>query len=115
MAANPLATPQRTLTIDTVRAADGEVTLVCRGRITIETAGAFKSQVKSLAPGQQHLLADLGDVDYVDSSGLGDVLAAYLSARSVGCELKLIKVHPRVRDLLNITRLMSVFEAGVPS
>ena len=47
---------------------------------------------------------------YVDSSGLGTVLGAYTSAKSVGCELKLIKVHPTVRDLLNITRLASVFE-----
>lgn len=55
-------------------------------------------------------LADLSDVDFVDSSGLGAVLSAYLSARSAGCDLKLIKVHPRVKDLLNITRLASVVE-----
>jgi len=49
-------------------------------------------------------------VPYVDSSGLGTVLGAYMSAKSAGCELKLISVHPTVRDLLNITRLASVFE-----
>ena len=112
MAANPLSTPHPTLTIDRIASADGAATLVCRGRITAETSSLFKSEVKSLAPQHQYLMADLSDVDFVDSSGLGQVLAAYLSARSAGCELRLIKVNPRVQDLLNITRLASVFKEG---
>jgi anti-sigma B factor antagonist len=108
MASNPLQTPQHKLTIDHIVSADGVPTLVCRGRITEDTSGLFKSEVKGQAPGHQYLMADLSGVDFVDSSGLGAVVAAYLSARSAGCELKLIKVHPRVRDLLNISRLTSV-------
>ena len=110
MAVDP--TPPRTLTIDRLPSADGSATLVCRGQITTETSGAFKSEVRSLAPGHQYVLADLSNVDFVDSSGLGDVLAAFLSARSAGCQLRLIKVHPRVKDLLNMTRLASVFGEG---
>jgi anti-sigma B factor antagonist len=112
MAANPLSTPNSTLTIDLVASAADAATLVCRGRITAETSSLFKSQVKSLAPQHHYVMADLSDVDFVDSSGLGDVLAAYLSARSAGCELRLINVNPRVQDLLNITRLASVFKEG---
>ena len=112
MAANPLS-PQPILTIDPPVSTDGSVTLVCRGRLTAETSNLFKSEVKKLASGHQYIMADLSGVDFVDSCGLGDVVSAYASARSVGCELRLVKVHPRVSDLLNITRLASVFDGRV--
>ena len=113
MSANPLPTPQRTLRIEQLASNDGTPTLVCKGKITVETSSAFKSEVKNLAPAHKYILADLSDVDFVDSFGLGDVLAAYIAARSVGCNLTLSKVHPRVKDLLNITRLASVLQDGV--
>jgi anti-sigma B factor antagonist len=113
LAENPLPTPRRTLRIDRLASDDGTATLVCKGQITVETSGAFKSEVKSLAPAHKHILADMSEVDFVDSFGLGDVLAAYIAARSVGCNLTLSKVHPRVKDLLNITRLASVLQDGV--
>jgi len=103
-------TPKHTLTIERVVSSDGTPILVCRGHIVMETADRFKSEVKSLAPQHKCVQADLSNIPYVDSSGLGTILGAYMSAKSVGCELKLIKVHPNVRDLLNITRLASVFE-----
>jgi len=81
MAANPLPTPPRTLTIDFVGSADGTATLVCHGRITTATSGLFKSEVKRLVPEHRYVLADLSDVDFVDSAGLGDVVAAYLSCQ----------------------------------
>ena len=113
MAATPLPTPQRTLSIDHAPSDDAIATLVCKGQITLETSGAFKSEVKKLAPAHKYILVDLSEVDFVDSFGLGDVLAAYIAARSVGCNLKLVKAHPRVKDLLDITRLASVLEDGV--
>ena len=105
-------TPQHTLIIERVVSSDGTLTLVCRGHIVVETADRFKSEVKSLAPQHKSIQADLSNVPYVDSSGLGTVLATYMSAKHAGCELKLINVHPNVRDLLNITRLTSVFEGS---
>jgi anti-sigma B factor antagonist len=68
--------------------------------------------VKNLAPGHERVLADLSEVDFVDSTGLGSVLAAYISAKSVGCDLRLINVNPRVKDLLNMTALAAVLEEG---
>jgi anti-sigma B factor antagonist len=103
--------PQRTLTIVNQVSGDGTPTLVCRGRITVETADPFRSEVKKLSPQHKRVLADLSAVDSVDSSGLGNLLGTYVSAKSDGCELKLVNVHPRVRDLLNITRLEFVFES----
>jgi|SRR5271157_6643011 len=112
MSANASPTPQRTLTIDLRTSPDGTPTLVCRGRITLEDAIRFRSQVKSLTPQHKVVLADLSGVDSVDSSGLGSILGTYVSAKSDGCDLKLINVHPRVKDLLNITRLNTVFEGS---
>jgi len=108
MSSNP--TPQRNLTIDLRVSDDGTPTLVCRGRINLENASLFRSEVKSLALQNKLVLADLSGVDTVDSSGLGSILGTYISAKSDGCELKLINVHPRVKDLLNITHLNSIFE-----
>jgi anti-sigma B factor antagonist len=95
-----------------VGSTDGTATLTCHGRITLETAELFKSEVKSLAPGHQRVRADLSEVDFVDSTGLGSVLAAYISSKSAGCDLVLINVNPRVKDLLNMTKLAAVLEEG---
>ena len=100
----------RSLTIHHVGSTDGTATLTCHGRITFETAELFKSEVKNLVSRNQSVLADLSEVDFVDSSGLGIVLAAYFSAKSAGCDLMLINVNPRVKDLLNMTRLAAVLE-----
>jgi anti-sigma B factor antagonist len=106
--------PDRGLTIEELGTSDdGSVTIVCRGRLTAETSESFKSQVKDLALTHQYVMADLAGVDFVDSSGLGGVLAAFMSARSKGSQLKLVKVHPHVKDLLDMTRLASVLEKGL--
>lgn len=112
MAMDPPAIPKSTLTIDRLVSNDGAVTLVCRGPIIQRTSSLFKSEVKSLAREHKSVRANLSEVDFVDSAGLGDVLTAYISAKSVGCDLKLINVNPRVRDLLDITSLTSVLEEG---
>ncbi len=111
MAANPVPGPSRAFDIDCRVAEDGTPTLVCRGRLSTETSGLFRSEVKRLIPEHKRILADLGQVDYVDSSGLGAILAAYVSADTAGCELKLINLSPRLKDLLHITRLATIFEA----
>lgn len=110
MSSNPM--PQRGLTIDHIVSDDGTPTLVCRGRINLENASLFKSEVKSLSVQHELVLADLSGVDAVDSSGLGSILGTYISAKSDNCELRLINVHPRVKDLLNITKLSAVLEGN---
>ncbi len=110
MAANPVPLPSKTLTIDLRLAADGVPTLICRGRINSETSGLFKSEVKKLIPEHKRIIADLSGVEYVDSSGLGTLLATYVSAKSSGADLKLANLSERVSDLLRLTKLASVFE-----
>ncbi len=106
MATSP-STP-RLLTIEHNVSADGTPTLICKGRINLESANAFRNEVKSLSPSHKTVLADLSAVDGVDSAGLGSILGTYVSAKNDGCELVLVNVHPRVRDLLNITKLTTV-------
>lgn len=99
---------QRWLTIEKHIAEDGTPTLMCKGRLNLDSANIFRAEVKSLSPTHHTVLADLGGVDAVDSSGLGSILGTYVSAKSDGCNLLLVNVHPRVKDLLNITKLTSV-------
>jgi anti-sigma B factor antagonist len=110
MAANPVPAPPRTLEIDFHIPDDGTPTLICRGRITTETSGLFKAEVKKLVPQSKLIIVDLSKVDYIDSSGLGTVLATYISAKSAGCTVRLVNLSQRIKDLLQLTRLASVFE-----
>ena len=107
MSTNPASAPDHTLTIEQSVSPDGTLTLVCRGRITLETASHFRSEVKNLASQHKLLLADLSAVHYVDSAGLGSIVGTYISAKSQGCDLMLVNVNPRIKDLLNITNLTS--------
>ncbi len=99
---------QRLLNIQCQVSEDGTPTLVCRGRINLESANALRAEVKNLSSTHRTVLADLSAVDAVDSAGLGSILGTYVSAKNDGCELVLVNVHPRVKDLLNITKLTSV-------
>jgi len=89
----------------------GATVLYCSGRLTSETSDALKSEVKKLLPNTKRIVVDLSHVEHMDSSGLGTVLATYISAKSAGCELKLVNLSQRVKELLQLTRLASVFEA----
>jgi anti-sigma B factor antagonist len=99
---------QRSLTIEHSVATDGTPTLICKGRINVESAGLFRNEVKALSSSHKTVLADLSGVASVDSSGLGSILGTYVSAKNEGCDLILVNVNPGVRDLLNITKLTTV-------
>jgi anti-anti-sigma factor len=107
MSTSLASAPDHTLTIEQSVSPKGILTLVCRGRITLETASRFRSEVKNLASQHKHLLADLSAVHSVDSTGLGVIVTTYISAKRRGCDLTLVNVHPRIEDLLNITNLTS--------
>lgn len=104
-----ILSPQFKLIIEHSASDGGTPILVCRGRITTETASRFRSEIKTLAPKHRFLKADLGGIDFVDSEGLGSILGTYILALSHGCELILVNVNSRVKDLLNITHLEAVF------
>ena len=99
------------LTIAT-RELDGVTILDLSGRITLgEGAVQLREAIRELiGKGQKKILVGLGDVNYIDSSGLGELVAAYTTATTAGGEMKLLSLAKRVHDLLKITKLYTVFE-----
>ena len=67
--------------------------------------------VSPLIPGSKRIVLDLTDLSYMDSMGLGTVVRLYVSAKSAGCDLKLINLGKRIRQLLGVTNLLSVLAA----
>jgi anti-sigma B factor antagonist len=66
--------------------------------------------VKPVLLDKCRVILDLTDLGYMDSSGLGTLVGLYISAKKAGCELQLINLSPRIRELLGVTHLLSVFE-----
>ncbi len=91
----------------------GDVTIVdFSGKITLgEGSAMLRKTVRELAEGgDKKILLSLYDVDYIDSSGIGELVSAYTTIRNVGGELKLLHLTKRVHDILQITRLFTVFD-----
>ena len=94
------------------RQVDGVSIVDCSGRITLgEGSVVLRDTVKGLlSKGQKKILLNLGDVNYIDSSGIGELVSAYTTVKNQGGELKLLKLTKKVHDLLQITKLYTVFE-----
>jgi anti-anti-sigma factor len=85
-------------------------TILCHGRLVSETAGLIKEAVKPLIPLGGHIVLDLTDVSYLDSSGLGTLVGLKVSALKEGyCKLELVNLSPRVRELLSLSNLTQLF------
>jgi anti-sigma B factor antagonist len=85
-------------------------TVTCHGRLTGATGEGLHTSVKGLIEQGGHILIDCADVPFVDSSGLGVLVALKVSAISKGyCTLELVNLSPRISDLLNLTKLTSIF------
>jgi anti-sigma B factor antagonist len=63
-----------------------------------------------LGKGQKKILLNLGEISYIDSSGIGELVSAFTSVRNQGGELKLLHLTKKVHDLLQITKLYTVFD-----
>ena len=63
-----------------------------------------------LGKGQKKILLNLGDVNYIDSIGVGELVSAFTSVRNQGGELKLLQLTKKVHDVLQITKLYTVFD-----
>lgn len=94
------------------RQVDGVTIVDCSGRITLgEGSVILRDTVRELlAKGQKKILLNLGDVTYIDSSGIGELVSAFTTARKEGGELKLLNLTKKVHDLLQITKLYTVFD-----
>lgn len=91
----------------------GDVTVMdAAGRITLgEGASAFRDLIRDLsAKGDKKLVLNLSEVSYIDSSGIGELVSGFTTVTNHGGQLKLVGLSKRVKDLLQITKLYTVFE-----
>jgi anti-sigma B factor antagonist len=96
----------------TVRQVDSVTVVDMSGRITL---GEGCSQMRELireqvGKGNKYLLLNLGDVTYIDSSGIGELVSAFTAVSNQGGSLKLLNLTKKVHDLLQITKLYTVFD-----
>ena len=91
---------------------EGVTILDLSGRITLgEGSVVLREQIRDLlAKGQKKILLNLADVTYIDSSGIGELVSAFTAVKNQGGELKLLKLTKKVHDLLQITKLYTVFD-----
>ena len=102
----PTATPQLTLDVEH----HGTTTVVrCHGKLVSDVADLLYTRVRDIVPGSKRIVLDLTDLSYMDSMGLGTVMRLYVHARASGCTLELINIGKRIRDLLELTNIWSVF------
>ncbi len=94
------------------RKVDGVTIVDLSGRITLgEGSVVLRDTVKDLVGrGSKKILLNLGDVTYIDSSGIGELVSAFTTVRNQGGELKLLNLTKKVHDLLQITKLYTVFD-----
>ena len=91
----------------------GDVTVVdVSGRITLgEGSSALRDTMRELsAKGNKKTLLNLSDVSYIDSSGIGELVSGFTTVANAGGTLKLLGLTKRVKDLLQITKLYTVFD-----
>jgi anti-sigma B factor antagonist len=98
------------------RQVDGVTIVDCSGRITLgEGSVVMRDTVRELlSKGNKKIVLNLGEVNYIDSSGIGELVSAFTTTKNQGGELKLLNLTKRVRALLQITKLLTVFQLRSP-
>jgi anti-sigma B factor antagonist len=103
------AAPAQVLTFET-RKTPQETTVVCVGKVTSSTSPLLYSTVQPLIAGSKRILLDLTDVTYVDSSGIGVLVRLWIGTKRENCELKVVNLNERIKDLLRISNLSKILE-----
>jgi len=89
----------------------GILVVDCVGRIVFgDESGYLRDTVKQMLLENKRIVLNLGEISYIDSGGLGTLVALYTSATSAGASIKLANLTKRVGDLLQVTKLLTVFE-----
>ena len=103
---NAADSPQLTLDIERK---DTTTIVHCHGKLVYGVTDVLYSNVSKLIPESKRIVLDLTDLAYMDSMGLGTLMRLYVSARTRGCSVELIHIGKRVRELLELTKMMEVF------
>jgi anti-sigma B factor antagonist len=110
MSIQPNSQPAKSLKLRISRQEDGAL-VVCSGWLTANVKEEFKAEINALIPDAKCVVLDLSDVAFMDSSGLGALVGLYVTARRASVEFRLINLSQRVRELLGMTNLLSIFES----
>jgi anti-sigma B factor antagonist len=95
----------------TTRTFAGVLIVACSGRLVLgEESANLRHLVRDHLTENKQIVIDLGNVSYIDSSGLGVLVSLYTTAQKAGGGIKLAKLNPFLRDMLQITRVYTVFE-----
>jgi len=93
------------------RQVDGVLVVDCSGRVMFgEESASLRDMVKKLLAQSPKVVLNLREVNYIDSGGLGTLVSLYTTARNAGGAVKLARLSQRVGDLLQITKLLTIFE-----
>ena len=94
------------------REVDGVTVLDLNGRITLgEGSVQLREAIRDLiSKGSRTILLNMGDVNYIDSSGLGELVSAYTTAKNQSASVKLLNLTKKVKDVLQLTKLYTVFD-----
>ncbi len=94
------------------RELDGVTILDLSGRITLgEGSVQLRDAIRDLiSKGVKNILLNLGDVNYIDSSGLGELVSAFTTAKNQNADVKLLNLTKKVKDVLQVTKLYTVFD-----
>ena len=95
-----------------IRQANGVTIVDCSGRIVLGDGSEILKDVvrELLSKGQKEIVLNLGGVNYIDSSGIGELVSAFTTVRKQRGDLKLLNLTKKVHDLLQITKLYTVFD-----
>ena len=99
---------QNRLKLD-IEQADGVAMVRCSGKLVAGVNDLLYTEVSKLIPQSKRIVLDLTDLAYMDSMGLGTIIRLYVSAQSAGCQLELVNIGERIRQLLGMTNLLDVF------
>ena len=91
---------------------DGVSLVALNGRIVLgEESNALREQLKSLiAAGKKKIVLNMAEIDYIDSSGLGALVAAHLSAKTAGASIRLCDLGNKFHEVLQLTKLLTIFD-----
>jgi anti-sigma B factor antagonist len=93
------------------RTVDGILALELSGRIVFgEESALLRDTVKAAMPDNKRIVLNLGEISYIDSGGLGTLVALHTTAHNAGGSIKLANLTKRVGDLLQVTKLLTVFD-----
>jgi len=104
----PDAASASQLTVNIERTGDA-VVVRCSGRLIAGINDSLYQQVSPLIPGTKRMVLDLTGLTHMDSMGLGTIVRLYVSTKAAGCALELVNIGAKIRKLLDVTRLLSVF------